>query len=172
MTDLAPQTPIETLLKAAMDGSVPIRAFMEAFVASEVVLLTGSLVTPDGSGFDPLLFDKQGTLHVAVFTDPSRVGIYSQQAEHQIDRHAVSGIKRNRRGQPQKCPNRATEIGNPGMRDRHTAAKTGAAQFLTLFDAFEHQYRIEPVDARESLRKLLKNGLLAVSYDSADGFGH
>jgi hypothetical protein len=46
MTDLAPQTPIETLLKAAMDGAVPIRAFMEAFVASEVVLLTGSLVTP------------------------------------------------------------------------------------------------------------------------------
>ena len=84
MTDLAPQTPIETLLKAAMDGAVPIRAFMAAFVASEVVLLTGSLVTPDGSGFDPLLFDKQGTLHVAVFTDPSRVGIYSQQAEHQI----------------------------------------------------------------------------------------
>ncbi|HIE4563552.1 TPA: SseB family protein [Stenotrophomonas maltophilia] len=84
MTDLAPQTPIETLLKAAMDGAVPIRAFMAAFVASEVVLLTGSLITPDGSGFDPLLFDKQGTLHVAVFTDPSRVGIYSQQAEHQI----------------------------------------------------------------------------------------
>ena len=45
MTDLAPQTPIETLLKAAMDGAVPIRAFMEAFVASEVVLLTGSLDT-------------------------------------------------------------------------------------------------------------------------------
>ncbi|WP_414494284.1 SseB family protein [Stenotrophomonas maltophilia] len=84
MTDLAPQTPIETLLKAAMDGAVPIRTFMEAFVASEVVLLTGSLVTPDGSGFDPLLFDKQGTLHAAVFTDPSRVGVYSQQAEHQI----------------------------------------------------------------------------------------
>ena len=87
MTDLAPQTPIETLLKAAMDGSVPIRAFMEAFVASEVVLLTGSLVTPDGSGFDPLLFDKQGTLHVAVFTDMERVGFHSQQAPHTIRMH-------------------------------------------------------------------------------------
>lgn len=84
MTELAPQTPLETLLKAAMDGTVPIRAFMEAFVASEVLLLTGSLVTPDGSGFDPLLFDKQGTLHVAVFTDPARVGVHSQQAAHQV----------------------------------------------------------------------------------------
>ncbi|OBU69809.1 hypothetical protein A9K58_03830 [Stenotrophomonas maltophilia] len=94
MTDLAPQTPIETLLKAAMDGAVPIRGFMEAFVASEVVLLTGSLVTPDGSGFDPLLFDKQGTLHVSVFTDPSRVGIYSQQAAHQIRWRMLDVLRR------------------------------------------------------------------------------
>ena len=84
MNDSVLHTPIETLLKAAMDGAVPIRTFMEAFVASEVVLLTGSLVTPDGSGFDPLLFDKQGTLHVAVFTDPARVGNHAQQAPHQI----------------------------------------------------------------------------------------
>ncbi len=84
MNDSVLHTPIETLLKAAMDGAVPIRTFMEAFVASEVVLLTGSLVTPDGSGFDPLLFDKQGTLHVAVFTDPARVDNHAQQAPHQI----------------------------------------------------------------------------------------
>lgn len=84
MTDLPPQTPIETLLQTAMAGQLPIKAFMKAFVASEVVLLTGSLVTPDGSGFDPLLFDKQGVLHVAVFTDPARVGFHSEQAPHQI----------------------------------------------------------------------------------------
>lgn len=84
MTDLAPQTPIETLLQSAMDGQLPIRDFMRAFVASDVVLRTGSLVTPDGSGFDPLLFDKQGVLHIAVFTHPSRVGIHAQQAEHEV----------------------------------------------------------------------------------------
>lgn len=84
MNQLAPQIPIETLLQTAMDGTLPIRAFMQVFVASDVVLLTGSLVTPDGSGFDPLLFDKQGVLHVAVFTDPARIGIHAQQAPHQI----------------------------------------------------------------------------------------
>lgn len=84
MTDLPPQTPIETLLQTAMSGTLPIGAFMQAFVASEVVLLTGSLVTPDGSGFDPLLFDKQGTLHVAVFTDPARVGHHAEQAPHTL----------------------------------------------------------------------------------------
>ena len=84
MTDLPPQTPIETLLQTAMAGTLPIAAFMQAFVASEVLLLTGSRVTPDGSGFDPLLFDKQGTLHVAVFTDAARIGPHAQQAPHQI----------------------------------------------------------------------------------------
>ena len=84
MNNLPSQTPIETLLQTAMDGKLPIRTFMQAFVASEVVLLTGSLVTPDGSGFDPLLFDKQGVLHVAVFTDMSRVGFHQQQAPHNI----------------------------------------------------------------------------------------
>lgn len=84
MSDLPPQTPVETLLQSTMAGTLPIRAFMQAFIASEVVLLTGSLVTPDGSGFDPLLFDKQGVLHVAVFTDISRIGSHSQQAPHSL----------------------------------------------------------------------------------------
>lgn len=84
MTELPPQTPIETLLQTAMDGKLPIKAFMQAFVASEVVLLTGSLVTPDGSGFDPLLFDKQGVLHVAVFTGMARIGVNNQQAPHTL----------------------------------------------------------------------------------------
>jgi len=94
MNDAAPQTPIETLLKTAMDGQLPIGLFMKAFVASEVVLLTGSLVTPDGSGFDPLLFDKQGVLHVSVFTDMSRVGFHSQQAPHTIRMLMLDVLKR------------------------------------------------------------------------------
>ncbi len=94
MTDLPPQTPLETLLKSTMDGQLPIGLFMKAFVAAEIVLLTGSLVTPDGSGFDPLLFDKQGVLHVAVFTDPSRVGIHSQQAPHTVRMLMIEVLRR------------------------------------------------------------------------------
>lgn len=94
MTDLTPQTPIEILLQSAMDGKTPTGAFMKAFVASDVVLLTGSLVTPDGSGFDPLLFDKQGTLHVAVFTHMERVGFHSQQAPHTIRMQMLEVLKR------------------------------------------------------------------------------
>jgi len=94
MNDAAPQTAIETLLKTAMDGQLPIGLFMKAFVASEVVLLTGSLVTPDGSGFDPLLFDKQGILHVSVFTDMSRVGFHSQQAPHTLRMLMLDVLKR------------------------------------------------------------------------------
>ncbi|WP_282247158.1 SseB family protein [Stenotrophomonas sp. PS02300] len=94
MTDLTPLTPIEALLQSAMDGNTPVGVFMKAFVASDVVLLTGSLVTPDGSGFDPLLFDKQGTLHVAVFTHMERVGFHSQQAPHTIRMQMLEVLKR------------------------------------------------------------------------------
>lgn len=92
--NLSAQGPLEIQLQAAMDGTLPIRSFMQSFVASEVVLLTGSLVTPDGSSFDPLLFDKQGTLHVAVFTDMVRVGIHTQQAPHSIRWRMLDVLRR------------------------------------------------------------------------------
>ena len=82
MTDLPPQNPLETLLKSAMDGQTSIGGFMKAFVAAEVIVLNGSLVTPDGSGFDPLVFDDNGTRYVAVFTDMARLGVHTQQAPY------------------------------------------------------------------------------------------
>lgn len=94
MTDLAPQNPLETLLKSAMDGQVPLKAFMQAFMASEVVLLTGSLVTADGSGFDPLLFAINDVVHVAVFTDAARVGDYPKEAPHIIRMRMLEVLKR------------------------------------------------------------------------------
>ena len=94
MIDLAPRNPLETLLKSAMDGQVPLKAFMQAFMASDVVLLTGSLVTADGSGFDPLLFAINGVMHVAVFTDEARIGDYPQEAPHIIRMRMIEVLKR------------------------------------------------------------------------------
>ena len=125
MNAIAPQTPVETLLQGAMDGSLPIRAFMQAFVASEVVLLTGSLVTPDGSGFDPLLFDKQGVLHVAVFTDPARVGIHAQQAPHQIRWLMLDVLRR--------VPGGYGLVINPGTSLGFEIAPAGIAEILKDF---------------------------------------
>ncbi|WP_313217523.1 SseB family protein [Stenotrophomonas sp.] len=125
MNDAAPQTPIETLLKTAMDGQLPIGLFMKAFVASEVVLLTGSLVTPDGSGFDPLLFDKQGVLHVSVFTDMSRVGFYSQQAPHTIRMLMLEVLKR--------VPGGYGVVINPGTSLGFEISPSGVGEILKDF---------------------------------------
>ena len=125
MNDAAPQTPIETLLKTAMDGQLPIGLFMKAFVASEVVLLTGSLVTPDGSGFDPLLFDKQGVLHVSVFTDMSRVGFHSQQAPHTIRMLMLEVLKR--------VPGGYGVVINPGTPLGFEIAPSGVGEILKDF---------------------------------------
>jgi hypothetical protein len=125
MNDAAPQTPIETLLKTAMDGQLPIGLFMKAFVASEVVLLTGSLVTPDGSGFDPLLFDKQGVLHVSVFTDMSRVGFHSQQAPHTIRMLMLEVLKR--------IPGGYGVVINPGTSLGFEISPSGVGEILKDF---------------------------------------
>ncbi|MCW6028685.1 SseB family protein [Stenotrophomonas sp. SRS1] len=125
MNDAAPQTPIETLLKTAMEGQLPIGLFMKAFVASEVVLLTGSLVTPDGSGFDPLLFDKQGVLHVSVFTDMSRVGFHSQQAPHTIRMLMLEVLKR--------VPGGYGVVINPGTSLGFEISPSGVGEILKDF---------------------------------------
>lgn len=125
MNDAAPQTPIETLLKTAMDGQLPIGLFMKAFVASEVVLLTGSLVTPDGSGFDPLLFEKQGVLHVSVFTDMSRVGFHSQQAPHTIRMLMLEVLKR--------VPGGYGVVINPGTSLGFEISPSGVGEILKDF---------------------------------------
>ncbi|WP_313212076.1 SseB family protein [Stenotrophomonas sp.] len=125
MNDAAPQTPIETLLKTAMDGQLPIGLFMKAFVASEVVLLTGSLVTPDGSGFDPLLFDKQGVLHVSVFTDMSRVGFHSQQAPHTIRMLMLEVLRR--------VPGGYGVVINPGTSLGFEISPSGVGEILKDF---------------------------------------
>jgi hypothetical protein len=125
MTDLTPLTPIEALLQSAMDGKTPIGAFMKAFVASDVVLLTGSLVTPDGSGFDPLLFDKQGTLHVAVFTHMERVGFHSQQAPHTIRMQMLEVLKR--------VPGGYGVVVNPGTSLGLELSPTGIGEILKDF---------------------------------------
>ncbi len=125
MNDAAPQTPIETLLKTAMHGQLPIGLFMKAFVASEVVLLTGSLVTPDGSGFDPLLFDKQGVLHVSVFTDMSRVGFHSQQAPHTIRMLMLEVLRR--------VPGGYGVVINPGTSLGFEISPSGVGEILKDF---------------------------------------
>jgi len=125
MNTLPPQTPVETLLQSAMDGKLPIRTFMQAFVASEVVLLTGSLVTSDGSGFDPLLFDKQGVLHVAVFTDMARVGIHSQQAPHTIRWPMLNVLRR--------VPGGYGVVVNPGTSLGFEIAPSGVCELLRDF---------------------------------------
>lgn len=125
MNELSPQTSIETLLCTAMDGKLPIRAFMQAFVASEVVLLTGSLVTADGSGFDPLLFDKQGVLHVAVFTDMARVGYFPQQAPHNIRMLMLEVLRR--------VPGGYGVVINPGTTLGFEIAPAGVLEILKDF---------------------------------------
>lgn len=53
-------------------------AFLRTFVDSELIVPSGSEVKPDGSGFQPLLFDKEQVKMVGCFTDRKRIGDFSK----------------------------------------------------------------------------------------------
>ncbi len=82
MIELPPQNLVERLIKSASEGTTTRGAFIRAILPVEVTVLSGSYVEEDGTGLDPLLFEKQGVLHLAAFTDDSRMGIYTQQAPY------------------------------------------------------------------------------------------
>lgn len=125
MTDLPPQNYIETLLQASMVDQTNVGGFMKAFVASEVFLLNGRLVTPDGSGFDPLLFDDKGQLRVAVFTDLCRLGGYSQTAPHVGQMRMIEVLKR--------VPGGYGVVVNPGTPLQLTLSPQGIGHILEDF---------------------------------------
>jgi hypothetical protein len=47
--------------------------FIRMLIDSDIAVPSGSEVLPDGSGFQPLLFDKSGTKMVSCFTSKERV---------------------------------------------------------------------------------------------------
>ncbi|MBA3940099.1 MAG: hypothetical protein C0520_02690 [Sphingopyxis sp.] len=56
--------------------------FLRLFSESDVIVPSGSEIMPDGSGFQPVLFDKGGTQMVACFTAMERIGDFSRLAPY------------------------------------------------------------------------------------------
>ena len=82
MSPFIPVSQLETQLSQAQGGQLPVADLMKALVAAELVVPSAGQVWSDGSGFEPLLFSKDGMLLVACFTDRSRIAEYTEMAPH------------------------------------------------------------------------------------------
>ncbi len=73
---------LEVALEKARAGLMSMPDFIQVLVESDLAVPSGSEVMPDGSGFQPLLFDKNQVKMVACFTAKERIGSFTDLAPY------------------------------------------------------------------------------------------
>jgi hypothetical protein len=71
--ELIPGNPLEQGLASVRSGLIELTEFLHTFVFAEIVVPSGTEPQADGSGFTPLLFEKNGFELVAAYTSGERV---------------------------------------------------------------------------------------------------
>jgi hypothetical protein len=70
---LIPGNPLEHGLASVRSGIVELSDFLPTLIYAEIVVPSGTEPQPDGSGFTPLLYEKNGVELVAAYTSQERV---------------------------------------------------------------------------------------------------
>lgn len=82
VADFTPGNDLERALESARAGRSSMPAFLRVFRQSKVFVSSGAEIKPDGSGFQPVLFDKEGVQMVACFTAMERIGRFASLAPY------------------------------------------------------------------------------------------
>jgi len=76
MREFNPLNELEWSLLAAKENKISVEIFLRQLARSVLALPTAKEVQEDGSGFEPVFFNKLGTSMLAVFTDKTRVSLF------------------------------------------------------------------------------------------------
>jgi len=90
----APLNALESAMVEAQTGTTDIRKVITALIQSELSVPSGDEVMQDGSGFQPLLFPKEGVQMVACFTDRSRIGEFASMAPYFLQLNGGDFLRR------------------------------------------------------------------------------
>jgi len=82
VADFTPVNALEKELERARDGRSLMSNFRRLLSEVDLIVPSGSEIMPDGSGFRPILFDKDGTQMLACFTAMERIGDFSRLAPY------------------------------------------------------------------------------------------
>lgn len=85
---------IERAIGEAKAGTIGIDAMLDTLLDSALVVPSGSEIGADGTGFQPVLFDRDGTPMVAVFTTPERIGEIGEIAKYALSISAREFVRR------------------------------------------------------------------------------
>jgi hypothetical protein len=73
MSEFFPLNDLEHVLVEARNGKRTVRDLIDTLIKSELAVPSASEVMANGSGFEPLLFSKEGMTMLSVFSDKSRI---------------------------------------------------------------------------------------------------
>lgn len=116
---------LELKLVAAKRGLVPVGDFVQQLLTSEVALPAASEVEADGSGFQPVLFDKEGEPMLAAFTAKERVAQLSHIAKFCLMMKGVEILRR--------VPKGYGLVVNPGLKVGFEITSEGISEILAEF---------------------------------------
>lgn len=85
--------PLEVALADVKAGSIPFEQFIRTLLANDIVVLSGSEVAQDGSGLAPLLFEKDGSSMVAIFSSLDRTNNFKNRAPYALRIQAVTFMR-------------------------------------------------------------------------------
>lgn len=68
--------------------------FLQRLIHSDLALPSATEVKEDGTGFNPILYEKQGTKMVAAFTDKARIGELIHIAEYCLMMNGLQVLRR------------------------------------------------------------------------------
>ncbi len=80
MNELEPVNILEIELKKAQAGVASMAEFIHLLVKSDIFVPSASEIMPDGSGFQPTLFFKEGVPMVACFSSLDMMRVLSEKA--------------------------------------------------------------------------------------------
>ena len=94
MKKFNPLNELEWSLLAAQENKISVEIFLQKFVRSVLVLPAAKNVLEDGSGFEPVLFDKLGTNMLAAFADKTRASHLADIARYCLEMNGLEVLRR------------------------------------------------------------------------------
>lgn len=122
MKEFHPLNDLEVSLLAAKENEISLETFVRQLVRSDLALPTAKEVQSDGSGFEPIIFDKQGSSMLSAFTDKVRVSQLAHIARYCL---VMNGLELLRR-----IPPRYGLVINPGLDVGFELSSEGIAEIL------------------------------------------
>ena len=121
LQEFKPENELENAIADAKEGVRPIADLMRIIARSNLFISSKGEVQSDGSGFDPLLLEKDRHPFVAVFSSLSRPGLHSRMAGYVLQMNGREFFLR--------MPESYGVILNPGYVSQLIIPPTGVSEF-------------------------------------------